>query len=393
MSNNEPGLIGKWAVQFQRFVWEYTFSEDGTVVWRDPLNNLTGSGRWTKINKLVNLFWIKSTTTESWHLPIRPEGQTGWVSASYGSGPLKAEKLPATTASATSGSSLPGVNPAIANIPWDPGYVDMFLECIYDVNFKIPPDKSFAFSSILQAKYSDGVAIELDIDKDFSSQTLTSLEARNAMAQGTIGRGNRIFPTALTQLTTPRLWKVREDAFSIQGDAEKEFEKLAVLGVSFALSVPAMPAGAAEEVAVAGAKVTRRSVPPTEVPPAPIQGNMVKLGSPGVPGNLFASIQATAKEVIYRVDMIVLEGRGAEVATARATHRAMIKRAAETAQSSGLQQFKMVGKQANENFVRHANKLATEIGVAGSGQRVGLGAPGWSDYEVILLVAKALGLP
>jgi hypothetical protein len=392
MSDNGADVVGKWTVSFKSWVWEYTFSGDGTVTWRDPLNDQTGSGRWISTGKLINLFWIQSSTAESWRLPISPADQTGWVTASYGSGALKAQKVVTTTALPPA-SGIPGVNPAIANIPWDPGYVDMFLECIYDVNFKIPPDQSFAFSSTLQIRYSDGVAIELDIAKDFSSQDLSPLEARNAMAQGNVGRGNRIFPTALTPLTTPRLWKIRDDAFRVQNESEKEFEKLAVVGVAVALTVPAMPAGAAPDEAVATTKVTRRSVPPTEVPPAPIQGNMVRLGSPGAPGNLFASIQATAQEVVYRVDMIVLEGKGPAVATARATHRAMIKRAAQTAQSAGLSEFKMIGKQANENFVRHADKVAQEIGVAGSGKRVGVGSPGFSDYEVILVVTKALGLP
>jgi hypothetical protein len=116
---------------------------------------------------------------------------------------------------------------------------------------------------------------------------------------------------------------------------------------------------------------------------------MVRLGPGNAPGSLWASIQTTAKGVVYRVDMIILQGKGAGVATARATHREMIKRAAQAAQSAGQTQFRMVGKQANPNFVRHADQLAREIGVAGSGRQGPQGA-GFADYEVILDVARTL---
>jgi hypothetical protein len=131
-------------------------------------------------------------------------------------------------------------------------------------------------------------------------------------------------------------------------------------------------------------------VPGTNVPPAPILGNTVRLGPGNEPGSLWASIQQTSSGVIYRVDMIVLQGEGAGVATARATHREMIRRAAFAAREQGQSTFKMVGKQANPNFVRHADKLAKEVGVAGSG-KAGMPGAGYPDYEVTLDVARTLG--
>ena len=387
MADDRTELIGNWKVKFRSWTWEYAFSADGTVVWRDPLNNLKGAGRWAKSGNLVNFSWAGSSTKESWHCPVRPIDQTGWVSASYGSGALKAQKIVAASQSGPN-----DVAPAIAGVPWE-RYVDQFTECKYDVNYKIPADQSFAFSSILRLKYGDGAAIELDIGKDFSSQAQTSEAARDAMARGSIGQGGRIFPTVLTERTTPRLWVSRADALRAQDQAVEDFSSLAMGAIAFILSVPAMPAGVLGSAASTSARVTRRTVPATRVPPAPISNNAVKLGAPGEPGNLFSRIQSSDKGIVYLVDMIVLEGKGSQVAVARSTHREMIKQAARTAQSNGQQQFKMIGKQANSNFAKHADRVAQEIGVPGSGRRINTGGPGHSDYEVILDVAKALGLP
>jgi hypothetical protein len=49
----------------------------------------------------------------------------------------------------------------------------------------------------------------------------------------------------------------------------------------------------------------------------------------------------------------------------------------------------MVGKQANSNFRSHADNLANQVGVPGSGRTVG-GVPPLGDYEVTLDVAKVL---
>jgi hypothetical protein len=48
MSDDRVEVLGKWSVTFQKWTWEYVFSADGTVTWRDPLNNENGKGRWVK---------------------------------------------------------------------------------------------------------------------------------------------------------------------------------------------------------------------------------------------------------------------------------------------------------------------------------------------------------
>lgn len=145
-------------------------------------------------------------------------------------------------------------------------YVDMFTECVYDVNYKVVN----YFSTILQLKYVDWTPLELDIEKDFSEQNLASLAARDAMAQGYIGRGGRIFPKLLTSRTVPWLWAAREEALRIQDEAFMDFANLAANGVAFALMTPAMPAGAMPEGAgIASTKGTRRSIPGSGTRPPP----------------------------------------------------------------------------------------------------------------------------
>ncbi|MEN3379523.1 MAG: hypothetical protein V7604_4878 [Hyphomicrobiales bacterium] len=118
----------------------------------------------------------------------------------------------------------------------------------------------------------------------------------------------------------------------------------------------------------------------------------VRLGRMGEPGNLFARVEVAEGKVIYRVGAIVLKGEGevAEIALARAAHREMIRRAAQKAQQSGLSKFELRGIDANANFRAHADDLAREIGVPGSGKALAGSAPGFTSYEVTLDVAKAL---
>jgi hypothetical protein len=92
MADDAQELVGTWTVKFMRWIWEYTFTEDGRVTWRDPLNNENGAGRWALMGKIVNLSWTGSSTKETWNRPVRAAAQLGWYSASYGTGALKAQK-------------------------------------------------------------------------------------------------------------------------------------------------------------------------------------------------------------------------------------------------------------------------------------------------------------
>ncbi|MGA2709937.1 MAG: hypothetical protein ABSF86_16210 [Steroidobacteraceae bacterium] len=151
------------------------------------------------------------------------------------------------------------VAPSVGNMAFDK-YVDLYSECVYDMNYKIPADQSFAYSSILQLKYPDGQALEIDFEKEMVFSTMTSAAARDAMAQGRVGRSGRIFPAMLAPRTVPRLWRAREEALRIQNEDFKTFATVAMTGVAFVLTVPTMPAGIIEEGTVARAAVRRRRI-------------------------------------------------------------------------------------------------------------------------------------
>jgi hypothetical protein len=381
MGEDVAELIGKWTVRVKNWVWEYEFSPGGKVTWQDTRSNERGEGRWALSSTLLNLSWSDSATKESWRRPLNPEDHTGWYNSEYYAGPYKVQKK---VVAAPNGAT--DVDPSVAKLPFGL-YVDAFVDYKYDVNYQVPQNKSWAFSSLLRVRYYDDAIIEFDIEKDFSTAPMSSDDARDSIAHAKLGRGGRIVPDVLNQATAPQLWQARVDALQAQDDEANVIMGMIVTATAFTVTLPAMGAGPAPGSPARPG--LRRSIPPTKVPPAPIQGGIVRLGPGNAPGSLWASIQKTAAGVVYRVDMIVLQGKGPGVATARATHRQMIREAAIAAKSQGQSTFKMVGKQANPNFVRHADQLAKEVGVAGSGKAGSAGA-GYPDYEVILDVAKTL---
>jgi hypothetical protein len=201
--------------------------------------------------------WQKYTSVYAGHLSMLPDDQRKNILDFWTRGPSPGLQ-----------DGAAALNPTISTLSWD-RYVDMFTECIYDVNYNV----TNYFSSTLQVKYSDGTQLELDIEKDFSQQELSSAQARDAMARGSLGRGGRIFPTQMTEGTVPRLWSIRNEAFVIQNEALKDFANLAIAGISFVLSVPAMPAGMAPATGSGKPRVTRRQTP----------GTPRKPGGPGGP--------------------------------------------------------------------------------------------------------------
>jgi hypothetical protein len=122
---------------------------------------------------------------------------------------------------------------------------------------------------------------------------------------------------------------------------------------------------------------------------------IVRLGRYGRPGNLNGYVKVVGNEVTYKVEAIVLDGaetaaEEAAVRTARQAHREMIVRAAKEAQKRGQKRFKLYGDSTSPAFRRHADDLARELGVPGSGRRFTGPLPDRPHYEVTLDVAKVL---
>jgi hypothetical protein len=93
MANDALALDGKWTVKVKNWTWEYVFTADGKVTWRDPLNGENGVGRWSMSPEYVNISWPGSTTRESLKRPVTPPNTTGWYDSSYYKGAYELRKV------------------------------------------------------------------------------------------------------------------------------------------------------------------------------------------------------------------------------------------------------------------------------------------------------------
>lgn len=281
----------------------------------------------------------------------------------------------------------PGINYSVF-----PNYIDKVKRGRYDVG-----------SSEFTVDHEDGTTVDLPYGKILSDVKASSAPGAGPPGSRTVGglsgylrdrRTQKIHPLVYNEQTTPNLAAmVLETDECVQNSQTLFHIANAVLEIlAVYAAVKAASGGVRPNWRVAAAKGPAGR---PKLAPNIIQGDppMVKIGKFGEPGNLAAHIETgAAGEVVYKVEAIVLQGEGnaAEIATARLAHREMIVRAAQRAQQAGQKLFKLRGGQANPNFRAHADKLAKDLGVAGSGKsidRVGT----YTDYEVTLDVAKVLG--
>ena len=222
MAIDEQEIVGKWNISFRgrtgSWKWEYTFSADGTVKWRDPLNNMTGSGRWLKQGKLINIAWNNSRTKESWYCPISPRDQKGWIDASYGVGAFSAQKVVETVYPQPTDPSWEVEIDVITNDPrTQPLYIDTVCEAvgygIYNGGFYVyvpktisefpllVPERMLWFGVTESARISDTI---YDSQADaFAAVGGTGKPGRVAYFWG--AGGKVVCPTAFTDSTTPKI--------------------------------------------------------------------------------------------------------------------------------------------------------------------------------------------
>jgi Domain of unknown function (DUF4157) len=122
------------------------------------------------------------------------------------------------------------LNPAIANLPFGRS-VDNFKSALYDLNYK--PSKPGQLSTILRLTYDDGTTIEISL-WDISDNKDPS--AANAIAQGSLGPGGRVFPSRLDQQTTPRLWAEKRKALAVMQADNEDFFFFVSLGLAGVMS-------------------------------------------------------------------------------------------------------------------------------------------------------------
>ncbi len=125
------------------------------------------------------------------------------------------------------------VNPEIAGVSAN-RFVDTFTEANYDLDYRAVGGN---LSRILTLTYSDGVQIDIDLftieDRD--------VDRMDAMANGHLGDGGRIFPSDLTRTTVPRLWTARTEAIAIMEEYNYEFIVTALPAVIFIITLAGMP--------------------------------------------------------------------------------------------------------------------------------------------------------
>lgn len=268
-----------------------------------------------------------------------------------------------------------------------PTYVDRVTAGHYDVG-----------TNRFVVDHEDGSTIELPY-----RTILAQVRGAQAKGSGVIGLAGyqrdratmKIHPLTYSERTTPNIAAMILETEEVAQNSERFFEiSKAFLEIIKTMTQVRMASGGLRP----GWKARVKAAPGASRPRLAegiIQGDppAVKLGTYGKPGVLAGSVQDMMGQVTYRVEAIILEGEGAaaEIATARLAHREMIVRAARVAQRMGQRTFAMRGVQANPNFQAHANRLAQEVGVAGSGRIAGRPMPGGHpDYEVILDAAKVL---
>jgi hypothetical protein len=118
------------------------------------------------------------------------------------------------------------LNPAIAHLPLALS-VDNFKTAIYDLSYK--PSKPGQLSTTLRLNYEDGTTVEVSLWDISENREPAPL---NAIAQGYVGAGGRVFPIRLSRSTTPRLWLEKQKALATMRADNEDFIFFVSLGLA-----------------------------------------------------------------------------------------------------------------------------------------------------------------
>ncbi|GJM40919.1 MAG: hypothetical protein DHS20C20_12010 [Ardenticatenaceae bacterium] len=132
----------------------------------------------------------------------------------------------------------PSVNPDIANLPWG-RYVDSYTQVIYDLDYR---SEGGNLSTWMRLIYGDGTEIDLNIN-NIIDETLNPTFLRDALANGYIGEGSRIFPDGMNGSTTPRLARAKQSVLEIMDEYNLQFIMSTLPAVTFIISMPLGVAG------------------------------------------------------------------------------------------------------------------------------------------------------
>lgn len=263
----------------------------------------------------------------------------------------------------------------------DAAYVDRVVAGHYDVA-----------NDVFTVDYADGSSVELDYPRLVSDLRATTGGTATVYVFYRNLRNNRIYPRIFDARTTPNIAAmVLEVEAALPGARALGRISRFLLDLVQVRAQTAVRPPATRATSARPWSAVPRSDPKTVLRMAGAFGNppSIKFGQYGAGADqLFASVQVIEGEVVYEVQAIAATGSAAK--TVLAAHRAMLVAAAQEAQRLGRSTFRLVGRQANDNFRRHADKLARAVGPGGQVKLPPAGSFPYPDATVTLSVDSVL---
>ncbi len=177
--------------------------------------------------------------------------------------------------------------PAISKLPYSRS-VDNFKTATYDLSYK--PSKQGQLSTTLRLSYEDGTTIDVSL-WDISDNI--DFAWANAIGQGYVGPGGRVFPSRLSRNTTPRLWAEKQKAVAAMNAYNEDFELFVSIGLAGVMSNlpmgpvageapvdPVTPRAPQPSDQVAPPKPPEPATPPKPLEPGPQPPKQLKPGPP-----------------------------------------------------------------------------------------------------------------
>jgi hypothetical protein len=294
MADDKVEILGRWRVTFRDWKWEYVFNADGSVRWRDPLNNENGAGRWALTQATVYVSWSKSKTKESWNRPVKQKGQSGYIDADYGKGNFAAEKLNELVLPNAQGNSDEidlELDPATGDfVQTDPKKHGRYIERVFTaVAYGILPDGYYV--------YADGMELPILLPEhmvDFGlgsadserSRIFDSFDTAKAAANDSPGRrrvayfwgagGAVVSPTIIGPATTPALFST----IVTVRDLRDQFVSIMLPAITLAIGMISGPQPMTVKGNQGSGRIAKKrggNVPPRNNPvPRPAVGSKIK---------------------------------------------------------------------------------------------------------------------
>lgn len=224
MAEDKVDILGRWRVTFRDWTWEYVFNADGSVLWRDPLNNEKGAGRWGLTNATIYIAWSKSKTKETWNRPVRQQSQSGYIDADYAKGTFTAEKINEVILPSSQGASDEidlELDPTTGEwVQSDPKTHKRYIDRVFSaVAYGILPDGYYVFCQGMELPIlvpENIVDFQLASAESERSKIFNSFGEAKSAANDSAGRrrvayfwgagGAVVSPTIIGPTTTPELY-------------------------------------------------------------------------------------------------------------------------------------------------------------------------------------------